>query len=492
MRKLEEEYKELIMKRPKKAYDEMIKFFGRVANSALPINRSIAKTQCIPKIYNREHVANLKYIAEFTHGILVKIIEQYQKDEEFRKLFGFDKTMEEMMLLPAGYDSVLPMLRVDIFYNEDDGNFKFCEFNTDGTSAMNEDRILNVALAESETFKDFCDVHKCEPFELFDTWVEEVRKIYDTYKYKVDKPRVGIVDFKSKSSMSEFNEFVHRFKQAGFVAEFCDIEKAVYIDEDTAKRTDVECGLYSESGAKLDIIYRRAVTSDVYSNLDKVQDFMQAVKDEKVCLIGAFKTQAVHNKILYEIMCRPDNLPFLTEEEHQFLTLHVPKTYRLVRDCNQFDLDKILTEKDGWIIKPLDSYGSKNVYAGITITKNEWQMAVNQALETNGEYILQEFHVPYVTENIDFVEGLASETAPLASSECVNKLNFFKETTNFEKTFDDFRKGVKKVTTKCYNLSGLYVYNGEFKGVYSRVSKTPIISSQYNEIVLPGVVEKVD
>ena len=31
------------------------------------------------------------------------------------------------------------------------------------------------------------------------------------------------------------------------------------------------------------------------------------------------------------------------------------------------------------------------------------------------------------------------------------------------------------------NMTGLYVYNGEFAGVYSRLSDGGIISTQYNE-----------
>ena len=42
------------------------------------------------------------------------------------------------------YDCNIPIARIDIFYDEETGGFKFCEFNTDGTSAMNEDRELKI------------------------------------------------------------------------------------------------------------------------------------------------------------------------------------------------------------------------------------------------------------------------------------------------------------------------------------------------------------
>ena len=39
-----------------------------------------------------------------------------------------------------------------------------------------------------------------------------------------------------------------------------------------------------------------------------------------------------------------------------------------------------------------------------------------------------------------------------------------------------------------YNLTGVYVYDGTVQGVYSRVSLSPIISSQYSEKTLPTLL----
>ena len=40
------------------------------------------------------------------------------------------------------------------------------------------------------------------------------------------------------------------------------------------------------------------------------------------------------------------------------------------------------------------------------------------------------------------------------------------------------------------NLTGMFVYNGKFKGIYSRISQSEIISTQYSEMALPTVVVK--
>ena len=74
------------------------------------------------------------------------MIKEYLKNPSYRKLFPFSRKLEELILIPNGYQSLLPIARFDIFYNEENGNFKFCEINTDGTSAMNEDYVLNMAV----------------------------------------------------------------------------------------------------------------------------------------------------------------------------------------------------------------------------------------------------------------------------------------------------------------------------------------------------------
>ena len=57
-------------------------------------------------------------------------------------------------------------------------------------------------------------------------------------------------------------------------------------------------------------------------------------------------------------------------------------------------------------------------------------------------------------------------------------------TENYGFLGDSFQKA------RYYNLTGIYVYDGTAQGVYSRVSLTPIISSQYSEKTLPTLIVK--
>ena len=147
------------------AYDYM-------QSSTAIVHHRVVACSFIPRLFNRKTYDTMKETAETAHRILVKVIERYLADPEYRRAFDFDPRLEELILLPRGYDSVLPFARVDTFLDEDDYRVKFCEFNADGSSGMNENREITTSVAQSETFKEFASRHQVEGCELFESWAQ--------------------------------------------------------------------------------------------------------------------------------------------------------------------------------------------------------------------------------------------------------------------------------------------------------------------------------
>lgn len=438
MKNKNKEYEAIVQKhfeQCKASYREQTEY---LLQSTARYHGRVVKTLCIPKLFTEEQVNHIRYIAGCTHRILVKTIQQYKKDFEFRKKFLFSPEMEDLILLDSGIDSELPVARIDIFLNEDTGDFKFCEINTDGTSAMNEDRELNHALAKTFAFQKFKEKYRTDSFELFDSFVEEFIQIYGSYKKKRENFQVAVVDFLDMGTTFEFEQFRQAFERRGIQAEVCEIRNLKYMNG----------SLYSETGMRIDAVYRRAVTCDIMEHLSEIQPFIQAVKDCNVCLVGPISTQVAHSKVLFTVLSDPANLQYLTQEEQKFVQRHFPKTYSFSAGSNLFSIDEVMQNKDSWILKPVDSYGSKGVFAGVEGNEEQWRKHVEECLDR--DYILQEFCKPFETENVDFSEE-HPQLRPYS------------------------------------NLTGLFVYNGKFTGVYSRVSKTEIISTQYSEIALATV-----
>ena len=385
----------------------------------------------VPKILNPETKDKFKQIAETMACIMRKVIAAYQKDAQYRSLFGFSKRLEELILQDPLYENLLPVCRVDIFYNEKDGSFYFCEFNTDGSSSMNEDRELCKAFEKTQLYRVLNLKYEIKSFELFDSLVDAFLKNYKSYPYKVENPTVAIVDFLELGcSMEEFEQFRLSFEKKGLKTFVCDV-RSLHMQGDK---------LCMEDGTVVDLIYRRAVTSDICEREEEVADFLKAVKEHKVCCMGAFCTQVAHDKSLFYILRHDMTKSFLTAEESEFIDMHIPYTEELTRSV--IEKHRVLEEKDKWLIKPKNSYGARGIFAGVCCSETEWEKAVMDNMDTN--YIVQQFVMPYQTANIDF-----HKEAP--------------QIRNYS------------------NLTGLYVYNGTFAGVYSRQSEKEIISSAYDE-----------
>ena len=408
-----------------------------IKSSVLNNKGRCVQTLAVPKVYSRQDAEEMQAFAAGCFAIFNKVIDRYLIDDAYRRLFPFSPELERLVLLPAQYECRVPMARVDFFFNEEARSIKLCEINTDGTSAMNEDRILGGLLHLNGAYQQFAKNKECTPFELFDSWAESLLALYQEHSQSDTMPFVAIVDFLEKATLHEFHEFTRAFEARGMRAEVCDIRELRY-----------ENGrLLTPGGEKIDAVYRRAVTSDIMAYYDRVQPFIQAVLDGAACLVGGFRTQIIHNKALFGVLHREETLAFLTQEEKDFVLRHVPQTYPLLPDF--IEKYNILNTKDSWIIKPLDSYGSRGVYAGADNAPDKWQELLESC--AGEDYLVQEYCPPYCTPNIDFTDE-QPKTRP-------------------------FR-----------NITGVYCYNERPQGIYSRLSKGNVISSQYDEKTVPTLI----
>ncbi|MCR5686933.1 MAG: hypothetical protein K6G58_02770 [Lachnospiraceae bacterium] len=392
----------------------------------------------IPKIYDGQTVEDFKRICALTHSICSKVIREFKAHEDFRALYDFPEELLELIMLPAPYEGCLPIARFDIFYNEETGDFKFCELNTDGCAAMMRDLEFSRLLAENPAHTAALRKYDIESFELFDTWVKEFLELYRTYPKHVENPHVVITDYLEDGTVPDFEEFARHFGKAGVSCEIVDVEDLLYTDG----------ALYAPSGLKVDAIYRRAVTTDVIKFLDRSRTLVDAVKDDAVFIAGAFDTEIVHTKWLFYILHLDRTKKILTDEEREFVEKHVPFTAEFSE--GHISLEEVLANKDRYILKPMDSYASKGIYAaGHEYSQADWEKTAKELYGTG--YICQEFCWPYQSEN-------------------------------FELDWEDGK-------SRMYgNMPGLYTYRGRFAGVFLRLAEgSNIIVPFENERTLPAL-----
>ena len=412
--------------------------FEYMQNSTAIVHHQVVASSFVPRLFNRKSYEVMKRTAEMSHRVLCKVIERYRADEEYRKLFDFDERLVELILLPRDYDAVLPFARVDTFLNEEDYRIHFCEFNGDGSAGMNENREITNAVTNTEAFRVFAESHAVAGCDLFEPWVRTFLDIYDTYRFKVEHPRIAICDYLENGVVDEFHIFAEKFREAGVECVVADVRDLAFDGE----------VLTTPDGLPVHAIWRRSVTNDVLEFWDDSQALIDAVRARKVALIGAFSGHIVHDKQLFEVLFAPETQAFLTEEEIAFVEETVPMTAFL--DESVVNLDQIRANKDEWIVKPTDHYGADNVYAGCEVSQQEWERVIDEFANGRAGYpfIVQRYIRPFKTDTLPPDAGILDAPDGAVASEPV----------------------------PYNNLNGLYLYNGRFQGVFSRLGPHPTIS----------------
>ena len=407
-------------------------------HSTAIVHHKVVDSTFIPKLFDKQSYSLLKDTAETAHRILCKVMQRYIDDPEYRHLFSFDERLVELILLPRAYQSMLPFARVDVFFDEETGSVRFCEFNGDGSSGMNEQREISVSCAITPSFKAFAQKHRIKMSELFNTWVDKFIEIYNQLPERYIHPNFAIVDYLENGVVDEFQIFAKLFKGRGISCYVVDVRDLRF---DGNQLTDPE-------GHRIDAIWRRCVTNDVIEHWDESLDLINAVRAGKVQLIGSFAGHIVHDKQIFQVLHNPATHAFLTSEEVAFIERTVPFTAFL--DEAYVDLADIKAHRERWIIKPTDAYAARDVYSGAGLSQTEWEEKIDRFANgaAGAPFIVQEYITPHRTlalaPDVDIDE--------LSDAEVCREPQYYN------------------------NLSGLYLYDGQFAGVFSRLGPLPIIS----------------
>lgn len=435
--KINKEYIEMIKTDPKKYLEDYKLTKEKVANST-----AIYKGQPVPFLYHpmfftEKDVENFNKIGDLLISITNKVTKEYEESKDFRKKFEFSSLLEELIMVDNGYDINVPIGRFDLFYKDAD-NYKFCELNTDGSSAMNEDNTIGNILLQTEGLKGFGEKYDLSTFELIDKWVDDSISIFKIWNKEIEKPNVAIVDFIESGTSSEFEVFKKSFTKKGYNTIIVDPRKLEYRDGH----------LYFED-FKIDLVYRRIVTFELIEKANEIPDFIEAYKNKSFCCIGSIKSQIVHNKIIFKILHDEDTLELLSKEERKFVKKHIPVTGLFKDNANIYN--KVLDDKDKYIMKPLDLNASQGVYTGRDLTQEEWKQRLDK--DWNTDYLYQEFFDPFEREHI---------------------------------VFEDDELKVEKFKS----IVGLFIYKERFAGIYTRIGRSNIISGITNYYTLPNILVK--
>lgn len=426
------EYIEIIKKDSATYGADYLDYVEKIANSS-----AIYRGEPVPGLYqgifyDEVTAAVWEQIATTMISISNKVTRHYLENPAYRKQFGFPEEMEKLILHDPGYDMAIPMARYDIFYNDPE-NFWFCECNTDGSSAMNEDNTLGRLLLESKGMREFSKRYSLHNRDYFTPWVEKSLALYREIK-GVSPTTIAIADFKESGTPYEFIEFQKHYEAKGIQTVLPDLRELRY-----------ENGALMFEDHVIDMVYRRVTTSELVEKADQAKAFIEAYYDNAFVCVGSMRSQVLHNKIAFAILHTEETKALLTQKEREFVEKHIPFTAEL----NQDSKAHVLANKDRYIIKPSDSRGSQGVYVGRDYSQEAYEALIDEVLK--GQAIYQTY---IDAANMDFA--------------------FFDKEGAFS-------------VQQFVPLFGMFIYMEEFAGIYTRVGAEHIISGLTSYFVAPNI-----
>lgn len=426
----------LVLEKPKaheKSGEGMLSY---LENNGIRLDGEAVRGVYNPKLFSSAARQLFDRLARLTASVGLKAIGYYKKNPSFRQYYRFSDELDRLIRMDTGYGTHLPMLRSDIFYDEETGDYRFCEFNTDGSSGMIEDRELVRAFERTCLYQELEKKGELESFELIDSLAAGYRRLYFQSKTFLKSrerfqngeiPTAALVDFLEKAStLDEFEVYRRAFEKLGMRGLIADVRQLTYDGR----------YLRNQDGQIIDMIYRRAVTSDIMQRRTEAESLIEAAGDGNVCLLGGFETQVIHDKgFMLAIQDKDFGNQCLTEEEKEAVVHHLPPTaYLTGQAIEAYDLPK---HKNDWVLKPVSSYGSRGVVMGSLVTEKEWQKALQDNL--TADYLVQQKVEPFKSRHVDYRR---------------------------DGEFHEY-----------YNTTGIYVVDGQLLGLYSRVSPGPVITT---------------
>jgi hypothetical protein len=318
-------------------------------------------------------------------------------DGDVDRLCGFLGTPEAeaaWVRLDPGPPDVL-LSRLDAFLLPEGP--RFIEVNSDAPAGFGYGDRMAEVFAELPVFQAFRRLHAVEYVPSGPPLVEAVLGLWRR-RGGTGTPLVAIVDWADVKTRPDQEILCAAFQDAGVGCVLGDPRDA-----------EVAGGRLRVAGHAVDIVYRRAVLSELVAREDDVRVFLEAYRQGLGLFVNSFRCHLSEDKAFFGLLTdEVFTKDLLTDEEAAFVARVVPWTRRVAerktrRDGREIDLvPHLVAEQAGLVLKPAHGYGGRSVLIGDEVTPAEWEAGLQTALRE--PWVAQE-RVPIPEERFPVWEG---------------------------------------------------------------------------------------
>jgi uncharacterized circularly permuted ATP-grasp superfamily protein len=159
---------------------------------------------------------------------------------------------------------------------------------------------------------------------------------------------------------------------------------------------------------RVDLVYRRAVLSELLEKKDEVAPLLRAYDSRVAVFVNSFRCRLSEDKVFFALLTDEAFAHLMTEEERALAARCVPWTRRVAerrtrRGGREVDLVPHLVERrEELVLKPAHGYGGRSVFIGSETSPAEWEAAVLAACRE--PWVVQE-RVPIPEETFPVCEA---------------------------------------------------------------------------------------
>jgi uncharacterized circularly permuted ATP-grasp superfamily protein len=299
-----------------------------------------------------------------------------------RRLCEFLGTPEaeiEWLLLDPGLPDVV-LSRLDAFLTP--AGPRFLEINSDAPAGFGYGDRMARLFAQTPAFKAFA---RERPVSYRASDEGLVRAVLACWRgaRSAGRPRIAIVDWADVRTRADQEILREAFLARGFVCFLAD-----------PRELDVQGGRLHAASGPVDLVYRRAVLSELLARRDEVGAFLGAYRQRLCPFVNSLRCRLSEDKAFFAILTDEAFAALLSAEEQALVSRTLPWTRRVAERrtrCSLTEVDLVpfvLEHRESLVLKPAHDYGGRSVFLGSETSPSGWAAAVETAL--GGPWVVQQ------------------------------------------------------------------------------------------------------
>ena len=193
---------------------------------------------------------------------------------------GLSPDALELVRVDPGYKRICVLCRPDGI--PVGPSMKFVEINCDSPAMMMFLDLVGSCLLELDAFAALRKKNKATSADqLLDTLLD----CYREYGGKNTAPTIAITDWEGQKTRYEHMRLVEHFQARGCPTLACDPRAFKLVD-----------GQLRVDDRKVDLVYRRALSSEMISRRDEIEPLLRAYRDGSICMVNPLRSYVASAK----------------------------------------------------------------------------------------------------------------------------------------------------------------------------------------------------